>query len=90
MPIIQHLVEITQESWSISHPAWCGSDVVQCPVTKAFKGYTSPPKTGRFYTAVTQIRGRDVVELGAAVPMEVIGTSKRTAARFAATGRRPG
>ena len=37
MPIIQHLVEITQESWSISHPAWCGSDVVQCPVTKAFK-----------------------------------------------------
>ena len=89
MPIIQHLVEITQESWSISHPAWCGSDPLACTLTRAFKAYTSAPKEGRFWAAVSEVRDRYVVELGAAVPMEVQGTSKRTAARFASSGQRP-
>jgi hypothetical protein len=86
---IGHIAAIDADGWSISHPIWC-DDILQCTLTRAFKAYTSPPEEGRFWAAVSEVRDRYVVELGAAVPMEITGTSKRTAARFASAGQRPG
>lgn len=87
--MIEHLVELTETGWSASHPMWC-DDPLGCQLTQAFQALTNVPKEGRFWAGVTLLRGRYVVELGGAVPLEIQGTTKKTAGSYTVTGRRPG
>lgn len=82
MAHIVHLVEFTETGWAASHPMWC-DDPLGCMLSQLLRAYTSAPKEGRFWAAVSTVRDRHVVELGAVVPMEVQGNSRRTAGSYA-------
>jgi hypothetical protein len=80
--MIAHLVEFTETGWAASHPMWC-DDPLGCMLSQLLRAMTRAPRTGRFWGAPLTVRGTYVLELGAVVPMEVQGNSRRTAGSYA-------
>jgi hypothetical protein len=86
---MDHIVELDKIGWSVNHPLWCGGNLLDCPMTQLCQAISTPPKVGRFWGSAVRKGQNYHLELGDVVPMEIQGTSRRTAYHFASKKTRP-